>query len=232
MKTFFKIHNQAGMTFLEGALCAILVCSMLLGGIAMVDYFGKAGDLQRLVDNAIHESSIRPFKLVSVGGSIGLETQTDILIEHCSQVVATLAERLEQAPLNLTSDMYRIEMGFTEVVVDSESGQSVGFTGSNPSHTESSGSLAIPGELSDLSQQFRLLAHPQGSFPDNSFLYATPSIFGGTTSLGYLDRTVLVGLRVAFSLEESPWRHLYQTVLSDQILSQIKVVALRGDIDS
>jgi len=223
------------MTFLEASLCAILVCTMLLSGFAMVDYYSRAGNLQRLVDSTIHDSTIRPFNIGSNGGTIELSTQSDLLRDHCDQTVLDISEKLSQPPLNLSADQYRIEMAYVEVGVDPQSGQSLRFEGGNPAYLALGGNLPTPAEIDSngsLSSQFGFLAHPGGDFPDDSFLYATPSIFGGTTTLGYLDRAVLVGLRVIYSLEASPWRNLYQNILSHPFLYQTKVIALRGDIDS
>src|SRR5690606_22021320 len=132
----------------------------------------------------------------------------------CEESLQKLTEKLSSPPLLLTPDLYRIEVAFVEVGVDPTTGSSTHLIGGNPGYSVSAGALTLPSEIearSNLSLTFLSLAQPSGEFPDSTFLYATPSIFGGSTSLGYLEKSVLVGVRVAYSLEDSPWGNLYES---------------------
>lgn len=232
-----RASNNQGVAMLEFAVSATFLLLLVTGAFGLIDYVRRARAVNEQVELALSDDGIKPLTIaLDVNGS-GIFVRREAIREYLASVVAKVSQRL--LPLvesNGQQNNLYIDASYSVVHLDPDTGALVEVEQIETPTLAHSGALTVPAQLSskmDLSKEFLGIAQEKIDPMSLAALLAVPSgSFGfADGSQHYLPISVLVGVRAFLSLKGSLAGEFMPLIGSNPILSGIKAVALRGELE-
>lgn len=236
------IRRSTGIGTLETALALMVLLPVLLGGFAVVEYVQSVMYLNDVLDKYLYNDSVKPFTVRNdAAGNFSLQLNRNDLQSYVDKMLDRtkddLAKRLAARGSGVsqsTSQKFFIEASVVELPIDPSSGTPGRF---QERIRTTRGGLQIPESAknkADLYKEFEILSsRTVTGTSDGPSIYAVPAVMYNSSKPKYLDGSVLVGLRIFLSLDQSFSGYIFNTLGFGEspIVSAHKAFNLRGDLE-
>lgn len=234
-KLYSKVFSP-GVALLEAAALSVMLMLLLSGGAALTAFLRESQSLKALTDKVIHDEKIQPLLLSDSSNIAQLKVNHDELQSLVGSMVSSIIQHygLDAEPEQAAH--FVIEAAYTEAIVDKASGAFLGFSASPFSYHEIHGTYQPDAEVeaqsnlaSEFSRQSELTQILAGQA---KALHALPGASFGNfqNNNNYLDRFVMLGLRVVYDMSDSALGKLCKLSGFSSVIYDRKVVVLRGDL--
>lgn len=225
---------ERGLAIMEAAIGIMTLMLLLTLGISVVDLTDYSDLSQEIADRALLETDVKPLALfIEIDGAPRLQTRDDALLAFVNAITerADRALREKLSELSNPNAPYFIEARYGVVRHDPSTGSFTGVIELPPAGRSTRGSLHLESSIeasTNLITRFQRMASAAHS--SASSVLAVPSgSFGSNPGevTQYLDRSVVVGIRVITSLSSS----FTGTALGTNTNSLgVKSIVLRGGL--
>lgn len=226
--------KHKGFVTLEAAAAVLCLIPFIVGVCGLVDMFTRNSELRAVLDRVVYDRSIAPMRIQYSGANTSSVAHAH-LRNVVSDMAVTLESELERVCPGIASSDYFLEVGYSEIDIDPQSGGSNGFRSFPFTFSEAKGGLSLPLSLQPkLDLEMELNDWAQMSAPSGAHAYALPTIqFSANTSAQrFLDSLIILSGRVAVSLDDGFLANSLDVIGFEPFVVSRKVVVLRGDVSS
>jgi hypothetical protein len=226
-----------GVALLEAALVAVLMLTLLLGGLAVRQVITRNDEVRQVASRALGGMRITPLEIsFTPSGEPSVMVRTE-LVRDAVREVAEAAELLltEIIRGNQTQDEpYFVEAKFVVVHVDPSTGEPTGVIETPALASWTRGSL-VPDqeteERTNLDSRFEQLVQQAGGVGDGGLFAIPTGMRGEGVDLRFLPRTVLVGMRVVTGAGDELTARLWSEMSGETMIGASKAVVLRSLVE-
>ncbi|MGA1191692.1 MAG: hypothetical protein ACO3XO_05370 [Bdellovibrionota bacterium] len=226
-----KAAKELGVAMLELAASTLVILLVVSGGVIAASRYREFHYAEEIVDRFIHEESLRPLRLTTVGTHNEVLIDTTELELHRQKIILQISEELsEHCAQDEGTAQFSIEMGYVSLAIDGESGALTSietlvcerYDGSGAFHSDS---------CQYLSELLSYAVEKQSGSGRSAF--ALPMVYAQSSGsevggMRYLQRAVLIGVMVRWPLDYL--REPADVFGFPQEASAYKIVPLRGDV--
>lgn len=236
--------QQGGVAVLEAAGWFLVLSLFFVGGFSFVDYLFRVRSLSSLVDAAVYDNAVRPYRLMP-GTPGGAALNRDDLLQYMQKSVETLGAAVEAElghPARLGLSEYRVEGGYFLAHIDSQTGRLLSLEGDG-SWSTPRGSFGAIDLRARLRERFETLGQAQGApraeftgvsavaIPTGYFLLRSADRGVNFAGAQFVDSSVAVGIAAAVSLERQYAGEVMRLSGQGETISDLKLVWLRGEFE-
>lgn len=218
------------MATLETAGAMVVVLTVIFSGIGLWDYLDLVQETSFLVDKYAYDIPIKPFYIDDNGNiSPRLDKVDDYIVTMLENIVTEIQSKSDIAN---SEDNYFIEASYSLITINQQDGSILGIS---PLQSAIRGSLAI----GDLDQDLSSIIADRAMQQQATDLYGnTPSVLaipialpGINSTNKYFPSSIVLGLKVYFSLEDSFVGRVAEWVTEANSVGSFKTVTLRGELE-
>ena len=221
--------RMKGIAIIETAAGLVILSVLLTSAVGLATLLSDGYAIRRVTEGALANHSAKLLRnAISSEGDIQVTLDDTAARNSVHGIVQEAVAQIKNVFPEVDSDtQFKVEVSLRQLVIDPHTGENQGYL--LPQYDEQCGSLSIPTEL-DSKLNLEVALRDYLNDPQSLVSEPTAELHMGGSSWRFLPRATLCAIRIFIKLPYSPAQFIHNMTGGDGIISDQKVITLRGGL--